>query len=140
MKHKTFQQARAAVVFFIGALVSVASLRDNFVLAVTAVVVGMAVLVFMRSRARIPTDERDIIIQEKSARFAYAVIAPVLGISSVVFLFPSKSGLTVFSKGEFLFVESVGYIFAYLTLFLLLVYAVSYRYFSGKYGGNGHEQ
>ncbi len=55
-------------------------------------------------------------------------------------MLPSKGGIDVFSKGEWLFTDSLGLIFAYLTLFLISVYAISYYFFSRKYGGGADEE
>ncbi len=121
-------------------IVSLAVARDSYVLAAAGVITGMLFMVLMRSRVKIKTDEREVTIQEKAARATYAVFAPMLGIASFLMLLPSKGGFTVFSKGEWLFIESVGMVFAYLTLLLIGMYAVAYHFFNKKYGGGGNEE
>jgi hypothetical protein len=70
----------------------------------------------------------------------YAIFAPTIGIGAFLLLLPSKSGLSVFSKGEFAYIESLGMVFAYLTLFLIAIYAICYHFFDRKYGGSGSEE
>ncbi len=52
-----------------------------------------------------------------------------LGIVTFLLLFPSYSGLSVFSKGEFAYLESMGIIFAYVTL-LAIVFSVILKKYS----------
>lgn len=100
----------------------------------------MAFMILVRSRAKIKTDEREVTIQEKAAKMTYAIFAPTLGITAFLLLLPSKGGISIFSKGEWLYIESLGMVFAYLTLFLIAIYAISYHFFNKKYGGGGNEE
>lgn len=45
------------------------------------------------------------------------ILIMTMGIIAILLLFPTFSHLTVFSKGEFTYLESIGIIFAYLTLY-----------------------
>lgn len=140
MDRKKYKQLRVAVAFFVGMIVSTAVLRDSYLLALTGVSTGMIFMVLVRSKAKIRTDERELTIQEKAARMTYAIFAPTIGAIAFLLLFPSKSGLSVFSKGEWIYTESLGMIFAYLSLFLISIYAISYHFFNRKYGGGGNEE
>lgn len=140
MNRKTYKQLRVAVAFFVGMIVSTAVARDSYLLATVGVVTGMLFMFLVRSRAKISTDERELTVQEKAARMTYAIFAPTIGFAAFLLLLPSKSGLSVFSKGEWVFTESLGMIFAYLTLFLIAIYALAYHFFNRKYGGSGDEK
>lgn len=139
MNRKRYKQLRVLVAFFVGMIVSIAVAKGSYLLATAGVFTGMLFMFLVRSRAKITTDERELSIQEKAARVTYSIFAPTLGIISFLLLLPAQGGFTVFSKGEWLFVESLGIVFAYLTLFLITLYAIVYYLFNKKYGGNGDE-
>lgn len=140
MNRKTYRQLRILVAFFVGMIVSIAVSRDSYLLATAGVLTGMVFMFLVRSKAKISTDERELTVQEKAARMTYAIFAPTIGIGAFLLLLPSKGGFSVFSNGEWLFIESLGMVFAYLTLFLITIYAISYHFFNKKYGGNGDEK
>lgn len=140
MDRKKYTQLRAIVTLFVSAIVGVAVIRDSYLLATASVLTGMVFMVLVRAKAKIRTDEREAAVQEKAARMTYAIFAPTIGIAAFLLLLPSKGGISVFSKGEWLFTESLGMIFAYLTLFLIAIYAISYHFFNKKFGGGGNEE
>nr|MCW1949094.1 hypothetical protein [Candidatus Shapirobacteria bacterium] len=72
--------------------------------------------------------------------FTFTIFLSTISLSAFLMLIPSYSGLSVFSRGEFLFLESLGVIFAYLTLFIIILYSVSYFFFSQKTGGKTDEE
>ena len=140
MDRKKYKQLRVIVAFFVSAIVALAVTRDSYLLAIAGVLTGMVFMVLVRAKAKIRTDEREATVQEKAARMTYAIFAPTIGIAAFLLLLPSKGGISVFSKGEWLFTESLGMIFAYLTLFLIAIYAISYHFFNKKFGGGGNEE
>ncbi|MFA5135989.1 MAG: DUF2178 domain-containing protein [Patescibacteria group bacterium] len=140
MHEKKYKQIQAATTFFIGAIIALATVRDSYILAVSAVITGMVFMIVVRSKIKMRTDEREATIQEKAARTTYAVFTPTIAITAFFLLLPSKSGFHVFSKGEWLYIESLGMIFAYLTLFVIAIYSLSYHFFNRKYGGNINEK
>ena len=140
MDRKKYKQLRIIVAFFVGAIVSLAVGRNSYLLAVVGVFTGMIFMAMACSKAKIRTDERESTIQEKAARMTYAIFTPTIGIAAFLLLLPSKGGIDVFSKGEWLFTESLGMVFAYLALFLIAIYAISYHFFNRKYGGGGNEE
>jgi uncharacterized membrane protein len=140
MNRKKYNQLRLIVAFFVSTIVALAVIRDSYLLATAGVLTGMIFMILARSKAKIRTDEREAAIQEKAARMTYAIFAPTIGIGAFLLLLPSKSGFSVFSKGEFAYLESLGMVFAYLTLFLIALYAISYHFFNKKYGGGGDEE
>ena len=140
MDRKKYNQLRAIVAIFVGGIVAQAVIRDSYVLATVGVITGMIFMALVRTKAKIRTDEREATIQEKAARMTYAIFAPTIGIAAFLMMLPSKGGFSVFSKGEWLYLESLGMVFAYLTLYLLAIYAISYHFFNKKYGGGGNEE
>ncbi len=136
MNRTQFLRFRALVSLFVMALLIAATTLESYLLATAAVFTGMLMLAIGRARTKIITDERDEIIQDKAARTAFAIFAPTIGLGAFLMLFPSLSQLEVFAKGDFLFLESVGMIFAYLALFIIVLYAISYLYFNRKFGGS----
>jgi uncharacterized membrane protein len=135
MSIKSFQQVRVLVALFIGAIVSLGVTQNSYLLATIGVCTGMLFLVFVRSKTKITIDEREKAIREKAAQLTYAIFAPTIGIGAFLMLIPSHSGFSVFAKGEFAYLESLGMVFAYLALFLIAIYAVSYHFLNRKYGG-----
>lgn len=140
MNGKKYKQIRVLVSFFIAALVAVSVNLDSYLLAIVAVLTGMLFMIVARSKAKIRTDEREVAIQEKAARMTCAIFAPTIAIASFLMLLPSKSKLAVFSQGEWLYLESLGMVFAYLALFFIAIHAISYHFFNRKYGGKSDEE
>jgi uncharacterized membrane protein len=140
MSIKRYRQIRVLIALFIGVMVSAAMTKGSYLLALVAVLTGMLFMILVRTKTKIIVDERERTIREKAAQMTYAIFAPTIGIGAVLLLLPSQSGLSVFSKGEFAYLESLGMVFAYLTLFLIAIYALSYHYFNRKFGGGGNEE
>ncbi len=132
------KQVRLYAMIFVGIIIGTSILLDMYVLTLISICTGILVMGLTKPKTRI--DEREKTIREKAAQFAYAVFAPTMGITSFLLLIPSYSGLAVFSRGKFAYIESLGMILAYLTLFLIAVYAVSYYFFSRRYGGGSNEE
>jgi uncharacterized membrane protein len=131
MDTRTYQIMRAAAYFFMAAVVATSLWLNNWLLAAVGVGVGLLLLAVLRARAQAADDERAQAIREKAALAAYGIFAATIGASAVVLLF--------FSKRGFLYLEALGLILAYLTLFLIALYAVSYAFFNRKFGGGGEE-
>lgn len=135
MNRKTYKQLRMLVAFFVGIITSIAIAKDSYLLAAAGVFTGMLFMFFVRARVKINTDERELAVQEKAARMTYLIFTQTLGITAFLLLLPSKGGWSIFQQGEWLFLESLGLLFAYLTLFLIALYAFAYHFFNHKYGG-----
>lgn len=140
MNIKRYRQVRAAVAVFVGIIVSIAVRQNSYILATAGVVAGMLFLTLVRSKTKIIIDEREKTVREKAAQMTYAIFTPTIGIGAFLLLFPSYSGLSLFSKGEFLYTESLGMVFAYLTLFLISVYSISFYFLNKKYTGQDDEE
>jgi uncharacterized membrane protein len=139
MNIKRYRQIRALVAIFVGMIVAIAVTQDSYFLATAGVISGMLFMILARSKAKIRIDEREKTIREKAAQMTYAIFAPTIAIGAFLMLVPTHSGLSVFSKGEFDYLDSLGMVFAYLALFLIALYAISYKYLSRKYGGGSNE-
>lgn len=137
---KRYRQLRAVVIIFVTAVVFLAATENSYLLAVAGVLTGMLFLSLVRSKTKIKVDEREKSIREKAAQATYAIFAPTIGIGALILLIPSRGGFSVFSKGEFAYLDSLGMVLAYLTFFLIVVYAISYYFLNRKYGGGGNEE
>jgi len=132
MNTRRYRQVRAAALIFMAAVVVVSIWLDMLLLAGAGVLTGLLFLVLVRSQTEISVDEREQTIRDKAASATYGIFAATIGISAVLLL--------LFSRRGYLYLEAVGLVFAYLTLFLIALYAVSYQYFNRKYGGGRSEE
>lgn len=132
MNTHRYRQVRAAALIFMAAVVVVSIWLDMLLLAGAGVLTGLLFLVLVRSQTGISVDEREQTIRDKAASATYGIFAATIGISAVLLL--------LFSRRGYLYLEAVGLVFAYLTLFLIALYAVSYQYFNRKYGGGRSEE
>jgi hypothetical protein len=120
MDRKKYHRLRLIISLFVFLIVILSVARDSYLLSFFGVTTGLVFLVLAR---------------EKAAQLTYAIFAPTLGIGAFLLLIPYQSLSPVFAKGEFAYLESLGIILAYLALFLITIYAVSYRFLNRKYGG-----
>lgn len=128
MNIKTYRQIRALVAFFVAMIVSISVVQENQVLTFVAVITGMLFMILARSKAKVVIDEREKTIREKAAQLTYAIFAPTIGIGSFLLISFGKNNL---------YLESLGQVLAYLTLFLISLYAISYYFLNRKFGGDG---
>lgn len=132
MDEKTFKTLKILVTAFLAALVFLALLRTQYALAVIAFVAGSLFLTIVRSTGGLVVDEREQIVREKAAQLTYLIFTPTLGLSAL--------GLLFLSHDSNYFLESLGVIFAYLTLFQITLYTLSSFFIDRKLGGNGQEE
>lgn len=132
MNTRQYQQVRVAAFLFMVIVVAVSLWFDILLLAAAGVLTGMLFLGLVRSQAGTDVDEREQTMREKAASATYGIFAATIGISAVLLL--------LFSRRGYLYLEAVGLVFAYLTLFLIALYAISYQYCARKYGGGGDEE
>jgi len=140
MEIKKYKQIRAGVAIYVSLLTSIGYTLKNTTLVIVAVFTGMLFLFFVRSKTKIIIDEREKTIREKAAQMAYSIFLPTLGFATLLLLIPSKSGMSVFANGNFSYLESLGIVFAYLTLLLIAIYSISYHFLNKKFGGGGNEE
>ena len=140
MTIKKYRRLKQMVVLLILAIIAVSLISKIYLLSFFAVITGILFSSFIRFQNDSSADEREQSIKEKSANITYAIFISTLSLGTFIMMFPSASGLSVFSKGEFIYLESIGTIFAYLTLFLIALYSISYLFLNKKYGGNSDEK
>ena len=131
MNNQTFRKLRIVIAIFMAAIVSLAVSLENNILVVIGVLVGMAFMIIVRSKTDIQIDEREKIVREKAAQMAYAIFAPTIGLGSFL--------LILLARGDSYFLEAIGIVLAYLSLFLMALYTISHFYYNRKFGGDGKE-
>lgn len=132
MNTHNYQKIRKLTSFFIAALVSVSVVQNSYLLAAASVLTGMLFLTLVRKKANITVDEREKTVREKAAQMTYGIFAPTIAFASFVII--------MFSRGEFYYLEFLGMVLAYLALFLIALYALSYHFLNRKYGGGNDEE
>ena len=132
MDTKRSRQFRVAALLFIAAVVAVAIWLSNYLLAGAGLLTGLLFLFVVPANAPLAADEREQTIREKAAASTYAIYGGALGASAVILLLGAGRG--------FAYLEALGLVFAYLTLFLIALYAVSYQFYNRKYGGGADEE
>jgi uncharacterized membrane protein len=95
---KRYKILRVIVAIFVFAVAAVAVISDSYLLAIAGILAGMIFIILALSKAKIKTDERGATVQEKATRITFTIFAPTIGIAAFLLLFPSQSGLSVFSK------------------------------------------
>ncbi len=129
MDRKKFILFRVGVIVFIITSVTVAVTRNSALLSIVSLLTGLFFWIFVQSKAKNRIDERVTTVQEKAAQMTYLIFTPTIGIGSIVLL--------LFARDEYYYLESLGMVLAYLTLFLIVLYAISYHFLDRKYGGSG---
>ena len=131
MKKNSYRTTRILIAVYVIIIVGSALSRDATILAVAGVLTGMAFMVIARARTDIRVDEREKMMREKAAQAAYAIFAPTIGLGAFL--------LYLLSRGKQYFLEAIGIVLAYLTFFLMALYAISFVYYNRKFGGDGKE-
>ncbi len=141
MNKKKYNQFRAAVVLFMLAIIVISIWLQLYFLAVVGVFTAAIFLMIVLSQTKLAIDEREQTIREKAAHTTYAIFAPTVAICALLLLIPSHGDIfPVFAKGEFLFIESIGMILAYLTLLLVVIFSLSYYWLQRKFGGKSDQK
>lgn len=141
MNIKKFRQIRVVITLFVATLVSISITQDSYLLALIAIVTGILFMILAKSKTKVVLDEREKLVREKAAQLTYAIFAPTIGLGGFLLLMIAYGdSLPVFAKADFSYLESLGMVLAYLTLFLILLYSISFYYLNKRYGGNTHEE
>ena len=123
MTTKGFRNARIIILIFVAITVGLAMSQANIFLALAGIIIGMAFMWFVRKKTSgVLVDERMQNMSEKAGRLTYIISVSVTGWTSVILMLISR-------YGHFAYLESLGLIFAYTTLFIILVYTISYYYY-----------
>ncbi len=132
MNRKKYNQLRVAITLFVAAMVIIAVIRNAYALAIAGMLTGMLFMAMVRSQAGIILDEREKIVCEKAAQMLYSIFTPTIGLGALVLL--------LLARNELYYLEFLGIVLAYLTLFLIVLYAISYYFFNRKYGAEDDEE
>lgn len=134
MNEKTFAKVRLATTLAVNALVVIGILLHNVYIALVGVAAGLVFLWIMRRRTKaVLVDERVEMVANKAARATFVYSSLVFGLTAL-FLF--GVGRLSDEPEFFNFIDALGLLFAFVTMFLLLVYAVTYKYFDRSYGAD----
>lgn len=139
MTIKRYRQIRVLVALFVMFIVSLATSQSSYLLAAVGVLTGMLFMILARSKTKITIDEREKTVREKAAQLTYAIFTPIIGLGAFMLLIPYQDLSPVFANGEFAYLQSIGMVLAYLTLFLIAVYALAYHFINRKLGGGSEE-
>ncbi len=125
MSRRWFRICSAAITVAVVALFGWSIVTENTVVAIPAVLGGVVLLYLLRRQARdVVQDERNYRISEKASRFAIQVFAGVTAISGVT--------LAAVSADDSSHYREVGLTLAFCACGLLVLYLISYAYYSRK--------
>jgi len=121
MNYKQYRLAKLAVVIILAVIFSQSIVRENFFLPVIMLACGALAMLFLRRRLKeVAADERDYQIGGKAAILAIQIYAWFAVVAMFAF-YSQKSVDPIF--------EPIGMALAFSTTFLLLLYALIYRYY-----------
>ena len=130
MSYKNFKIARLLITFFLAMTVSIAISTENVLLAVSAIGIGMIIMLLIKRNVKaVLVDEMIKNIAGKSALISYSITVPVLAVLSLVFMFSNL-------KNEGSYFYNLGMIFSYIALFNMAIYSIAYYYYRKKYGSD----
>lgn len=130
MTLKKYRQIKNSVLIFLSLIILISLSLQLFLLTGFSVLTFILFLSLISSKNQKIFDEREVNLRQQATDFTFTIFLSTISVSSFLMLIPSYSGLSVFSRGEFLFLETLGVIFAYLTLFIIILYSLSYFFFS----------
>ncbi|MDD4785501.1 MAG: DUF2178 domain-containing protein [Candidatus Shapirobacteria bacterium] len=139
MNLKNHNKINFNISLFIVLSILISLILKIFLLTALSLLTGILYLALFHSKNKKIYDEREVSLRQKATDFTFSLFIPTLAISAFLFFFPSLSQLSVFSKGEFEYLESLGSIFIYLVLFLIAVYSITYFVLLNQIGKN-HEK
>ncbi len=132
MTLKKYNQMRVIVALFVSSLVSIGVTLQLPILSGAAVLTGIVFLTAVRRQTKIIVDEREVSIRQKAAQLTYAIFTPTIGIGSYFLL--------LFGQQKTPYIFALGQVMAYLTLFIITIYAVSVFFLNKRYSGDNHEE
>lgn len=139
MTIKKYHQLKKGVLFFLFITFCLSFLLKIYFLSVISLLTIILFVTLLHSKGRL-SDEREITVRRQATDFTFTILVSTLAISSFILLLPLSTGWSVFSQGEYLYVESIGTIFAYLSIFIIMLYSLVYFFFNRKSGGNDNEK
>lgn len=138
MTIKKYHQLKKGTLIFLFIIFSLSLFLKIYFLSVISVLTAILFITLLHSNQG-SSDERQVTVRRQAIDFTFTILVSTLSLGSFIMLLPLTTGLSVFSKGEFLYVESIGTIFAYLSISLIILYSLSYFFFNRKSGGNNEK-
>lgn len=130
MTLKNFKIVKILTSIFVTITVVLSVTVANIFLALVGIIIGMLILLVARNKTKeIMVDERIKSVGEKAAQSTYVIAVLTMGWTSILVMILN-------TRNYFPYLESTALIFAYITIFLIVVYHISYRYFINKTGGH----
>jgi uncharacterized membrane protein len=134
MDYKLFKKMKVLTASFVSATVAIAVVYNNIILALAGVLIGMLFLFLVRKKTKVVlVDERIQNISGRAARLTYSILTVTVAFLSLIFIGGGRR------LGEPNY-EALGVILSYIALLSVALYALSYKYFSKKYGEADDEQ
>ena len=138
MTIKKYHQLKKGTLIFLFIIFSLSLFLKIYFLSVISVLTAILFMALLHSNQSL-SDERQVAVRRQAVDFTFTILVSTLSIGSFVMLLPLSTRWSVFSKGEFLYVESIGTIFAYLSISLVILYSLAYFFFNRKSGGNNEK-
>jgi uncharacterized membrane protein len=130
MNYKNYQMTRTFIGLLIATIVVAAIITNNFILAISGVLIGVLFLSLVKSKFKgIIVDERVVSINGRASMVVYNVATLIFAFSGFCLILISRS-----QKDSYL--NSLGEVFCYIALLLVTIYSISYYYFNKKYGAD----
>ncbi len=127
MNYEKYKRCVLIVAIGVVSLVALAVISGYFALSVVAVIGGMIVLYFCKTRMyEVIIDERSYKIAEQASRRTLQVFSIISGVIGIFLVLMSQYGYPE--------VKQVGLTLAYSACTLLLLYSLFYRYYTKKFG------
>jgi len=139
MTLKKYHQLKREILIFLIAIFCLSLFLKIYFLSVVSIL-GIVLFVTLIYSNKQLSDEREITVRRQAVDFAFTILISTLAISSFILILPLSTGWSVFDKGEYLYIESIGIIFAYLVISLIILYSLAYFFFNRKSGGNDNEK
>ena len=138
MTIKKYHQLKKGILIFLSIIFLLSLFLKIYFLSVISVLTAILFITLLHSNQG-SSDEREVNVRRQAVDFTFTILVSTLALGSFIMLLPLSTGWSVFSKGEYLYVESIGTIFAYLSISLIILYSLAYFFFNRKSGGTSEK-
>jgi hypothetical protein len=138
MTIKKYHRLKKGILIFLFIIFSLSLFLKIYFLSVISVLTAILFIALFHSSQAL-SDEREVAVRRQAVDFTFTILVSTLSLGSFIMFLPLSTGWSVFSKGEFLYVEAIGTIFAYLSISLIILYSLAYFIFNRKSGGNNEK-
>jgi uncharacterized membrane protein len=129
MNIKTYRNWRVAITAIIAAVAAVSVATGIVYILISAVVIGMIVLLLLRRRMKeVIYDERTYSIAYKAARLTMSVVGIGMAVAGAILLVLNRDTLSSTPA-------QVGFALEYAVCALLIINTLAYTYYNRKLGG-----